>query len=238
MSMYDPPHEAPWYCHDVEGEGMSWHATYAEALAHAQTCLDVWQSTDGWPSEAGSVYVGRVLAQSAQVEKLRCTSACHGPHDFHCAMAMRPMGTPEELLPPAMVDPYGILSMAWSDVEMLAYTLGLAPTSVRPMLCDDGHTSLAITNSQGVFMAPWVPHLHISQARELFYEHLKADGWRSRIEISHRTRTGFVQAFPLLPEVDYCIHWPGPYAEVEAEALVRCGVLIAVFISPPLLIPC
>lgn len=98
----------PWFCNDVEGEGWSWHATAAEAMDEAARCIQEWRTGDGWAPEAEEIYVGCVTHCAMQVNKEACpeettdtldgpyTSQCHGPHDYHCDVAMRPFGTPEE----------------------------------------------------------------------------------------------------------------------------------------------
>ena len=91
-----PPADKPWYCDDVEGEGVTWHATEADALAHAASCIVEWNTADGWTVEVEEIVVGCVTYRARQVNKARCEDGCHGLHDYHCDVAMRPLGIPEE----------------------------------------------------------------------------------------------------------------------------------------------
>lgn len=93
-----------WFCDDQDGEGMTWYATEAEALAQAALCIDAWLSEDGWPPEVECIYVGQITHRAMQVNKrLRDLEYIEGGEeipqqvgDYVCDVAMRPIDTPEE----------------------------------------------------------------------------------------------------------------------------------------------
>ncbi len=85
----------PYFCNDVEGQGWTWHATEAEALAEAARCIAEWQGEE-WPPEAEAIYVGQVTHRSRQVNKTPCAEGCHDADDWHCDIAMRVLDATQE----------------------------------------------------------------------------------------------------------------------------------------------
>lgn len=88
-----PQHaQFPWFCNDVEGEGITWHATQDAALAHAKQCIAEWRIEAGeWPEEAECVVVGCVSHRATPVNIEACGDGCHQADDWQCDIEMRPL---------------------------------------------------------------------------------------------------------------------------------------------------
>ena len=85
------PDTLHWYVNDPDGEGYSWHASEAAALAHAQAALTAWRGDgDEWPAGAEQMTVGCVTHCATQVNLSPCVDGCHASDDWHCDLEMRP----------------------------------------------------------------------------------------------------------------------------------------------------
>jgi hypothetical protein len=61
-----------WFCDDHDGEGLTWHATEAQALARAAACIAHWRDDgEDWPEEVESVCVGMVTHRAQQTNITR-----------------------------------------------------------------------------------------------------------------------------------------------------------------------
>ena len=78
----------PWFCHDPEGDGMTWHATEDDAHAHAHAAIESWNEDGGWPDEETmtGIIVGQVIHSVCQTDRKEYANG-----DYVCNYDLKPL---------------------------------------------------------------------------------------------------------------------------------------------------